>query len=117
MISHSVSHEFEEIRFSVFDNVLFSLLSGMKACQSVVAVNSGTGNTHGYGSWNNTIRHVLVGRRCRNGILIVSAQEQSLASQSGCKVESCREVSLTGSAFSEVDSGYLFLSCCPESVP
>ncbi len=116
MVAHSVSHEFNEIWFFFLQDILACSSGRFPACQSIITVNSGTGNTHWNCPWDDTIWSVLVFSRSWNGVFVVSAKEESLAFESGSKVESYSEISFTGSTFSNVAGSDLLLIIDSESI-
>lgn len=60
MISHSVGHEFQEVRLFVLEDVVSGKTSCFVAGQGVVSVDSRRGNREGYRPRDNPVARVLV---------------------------------------------------------
>jgi len=116
MIADSVCHELNEVWFLFLQDVLTSLSCSLPTGQSIVSINSGTGNTHWNGSGNDTIWGILVNSWCWNGVLVVSDQEQSLTLKSGSEVKRNCEIALAGSTFTQVAGSNLAVVIDSESV-
>jgi hypothetical protein len=75
VISNSISHQFDEIRFSL----LYDVLTGSSGCliygQCIISIHSSTRDTQGDGSWDDTVRNVLILCGGRDSIFIVSQEK------------------------------------------
>jgi len=60
VVSHSVCHEFQEIRLSLLDYILSSLACRLEAGQRVIAVDSAAGDPEGNGPGDDPVRGILV---------------------------------------------------------
>ena len=116
MIAHSVSHKFNEVGFLFLQDELAGFSGGFPTGEGIVSIDSGTGDTHGDGSGDDTIRGVLIFGGSGNGVLVVSAEEKGLALESGSKVKCNCKVSFTGSTFSHIASGNLLFITDPHGI-
>jgi hypothetical protein len=116
VISHSVCHKFNKVRFLFFQDELAGFSGGLPTGEGIISIDSGTGDTHWYGSGNDTIRGVLIFSGSGNSVLVVSADEKSLALESGSEVESNGKISLTSSTLADITSGDLLLIIDSESI-
>ena len=117
MISHPVSHKFKEIRLALLDYILSSLSSRLETGQSIVPVHARTGNSERDGPGDDPVRSILIGYMSRDSIFIVAQEEQRLASERGCEVQSCWKVSLTGRTLTQVARCHPVLLRCSEGIP
>ena len=102
MVSHPISHKFKEIGLPLLDYILSSLSRRLETGQSIITVHARTGNTERDGPGDNPVRGILIGYMGRDSIFIVPQEEQRLASERGCEVQSCWKVSLTGRTLTQV---------------
>lgn len=109
MVSHSVGHELNEIWFFLVDYIISCFFSCLKTSKSIISVYSSTCNTHRNNSWDNTIRGVLISGWRGDSVLVVSAEEKSLAFESSSEVKCDGEIALTGSAFTQIASNNLLI--------
>ena len=102
MVPYPVSHSFDENRTLVSQNHFSSLLGGSVDGENVVSVDSQGWHAVGDSSDCDTVSCILVIDGSRDSIHVVSAVEQSLASQSGSEVQSWVEVTFGSCSLSKV---------------
>ena len=116
MIAHSVGHKLDEVGFLFLQDKLTGFSGGFPTGKGIISVNSGTGDTHGDGSGDDTVRGVLIFSGSGDGVLVVSAEEKGLTLESGSKVKSNSKVALTGSTLPNITSSNLLFITDPHGI-
>mmetsp|Transcript_10705 Transcript_10705/g.23557 ORF Transcript_10705/g.23557 Transcript_10705/m.23557 type:complete len:213 (-) Transcript_10705:349-987(-) len=99
-MSATVGHELHQNRLT-FQAKLARLGSGKIHCCQIIAINSNGRYAKGNTSCSNAIPSILFRCRCGDCPSIVSANEEGLRTQGGCKIECYGAISLRCSPFTK----------------
>jgi len=102
VVAHSVRNGFDQDRSLLLDNDLACSFGGAVDSKYVIAIDTDGRHTIRDTSDRDAVTSILVINGCRDGIHVVPAIEQRLASQRRCEVQGSMEVTLRSTPVTKV---------------